>query len=87
MSFKAVELDAASRHRTGRQHVLDLPTRDAAIGELLRLLHVEPGAARVDPTRTLIEVDGRLWTLIALRAAQEPATPQRRAGAKHKHVR
>ncbi len=88
MSFKAIELDAASRERTGRQYLLDSDTRQAAVEELLGLLEIPREQARVDPTRTLIEVDGRLWTLVAARPRSESISPSlRRGGAKHKSVR
>jgi hypothetical protein len=86
--FHAIEVDAASRQRTGRTYALDVETRQAAIDELLRRLGRTLLEARVDPTRTLVEVNGSLWTIVAARAAAPPeAAGVRRAGAKHKRVR
>jgi hypothetical protein len=88
VSFKAIELDSSTRQRTGRELALEAETRDAAIAALLTELAVPRPAARVDPTRTLVEVDGRLWTIVAVRpAATREAPSLRRGGAKHKHVR
>ena len=36
--FKAIELDPASKQRTGREHALAVETRREAIDELLNLL-------------------------------------------------
>ena len=85
--FKAIELHAASRARTGREYQLDAASRQAAVEDLLRVLNVPASEARVDPTRTMVEVGQHLWTLIALRQTEEIADPSRRAGAKHKRVR
>jgi hypothetical protein len=86
--FKAIELDATSRQRTGREYVLGRETRQEAIDELLRLLGSAPSEARIDPTRTLVETGGQLWTMVAARAAAPQDAPGlRRAGAKHKRVR
>src|SRR6266851_5742867 len=86
--FKAIEVDAASRQRTGREHALDVQTRQEAIDELLRRLGMASSEARVDPTRTVVETAGHLWTIVATRAATPPeASGVRRAGAKHKRVR
>ena len=86
MSFKAIELDAATRQRTGREHQLDCGTRQEALDELLRILAVKD--ARVDPSRTLVEVEGALWTLVAARPPVDDVNSSlRRAGAKHKRVR
>ena len=86
--FKAIELDATSRQRTGREYVLSVDTRQAAIDELLRQLGKRPAEARVDPTRTLVDVGGALWTIVGARAdAARDAPGLRRAGAKHKRVR
>jgi hypothetical protein len=86
--FKAIELDARSRERTGRQHVLAADTRQAAIDALLGLLGKSAEQARIDPTRTLVQLDDQLWTIVA---ASTPPTDDssslRRAGAKHKRVR
>ena len=89
MSFKAIELDALTRRRTGREHALSASTRQAAIDQLFELLSVGPPRAQVDPTRTLIRVDDRLWTLVNVRSnvPEAEAPSVRRAGAKHKHVR
>jgi hypothetical protein len=86
--LKAIELDAASRKRTGREHVLSVETRQAAIDALLLLLGVRPEHARSDPTRTLVQVDSSLWTLVGTPAPiSAESAAQRRAGAKHKRVR
>ncbi len=88
MSFKAIELEAASRQRTGREYVLQGETRQSAIDELLTGLSVSVDHVRVDPTRTLVEVDGALWTLVPIRSPSESISPSlRRGGAKHKNVR
>jgi hypothetical protein len=89
VSFKAIELDATTRQRTGRDFVLAAETRQAAIDQLLERLSMSADAAQVDPTRTLIRVDDRLWTLVAVREVARNVEPpsQRRGGAKHKHVR
>jgi hypothetical protein len=87
--YKAIELERDTRRRTGRELQFAVETRQSALEELLRALHVAPDAAHVDPTRTLVEVDGALWTLVAARAARldAPTSSLRRAGAKHKNVR
>jgi hypothetical protein len=86
--FKAIELDAASRRRTGRELTLAVETRQAAVQELLRLLGTTPSEARVDPTRTIVQTEAQLWTIVGARAAAAPEPPGlRRAGAKHKRVR
>ena len=86
--FKAIELEATSRKRTGREYTLDGETRQEAIDDLLRQLGKRPSEARVDPTRTVVEVGGSLWTVVAARAdAARDAPGLRRAGAKHKRVR
>jgi hypothetical protein len=86
--FKAIELDPASRQRTGTQHVLAADTRQAAIDALLELLGRAADQARIDPTRTLVQFDDQLWTIVA--ASTPPADDSsslRRAGAKHRRVR
>ena len=88
MSFKAIELNAATRQRTGREYHLQADTRQSAIDELLQLLNVTVEDARADPTRTLVEVGSALWTLVAVRPkADTTSSSLRRAGAKHKRVR
>jgi len=88
-TFKAIELDPASRQRTGREHVLEADTRQSAVDALLALLGMPSTAARVDPTRTLVQIESQLWTIVA--AASSPSASEasslRRAGAKHKRVR
>lgn len=88
--YKAIEVDPVTRRRTGREHVLDAASRDAAIVALLRLLGLSRDAALVDPSRTLLQVDGQRWTLVAV-PSDAPASAEpggvRRAGAKHKRVR
>ena len=88
--FKAIELHLGSRQRTGRAHVLDVATRQQAIDALLALLGVAPERAQVDPTRTMVQFDTQLWTIVAVADRPEPsgdAPALRRAGAKHKRVR
>ena len=86
--FKAIELDADSRQRTGRDYALAAETRQEAIHELLQLLGRSPSEARIDPTRTLVQTAGQLWTIVGARAAAPQDAPGvRRAGAKHKRVR
>ena len=86
--FKAIELDAATRRRTGRELALSVETRQAAIDDLLRQLGKRPSEARVDPTRTLVDVGDALWTIVGARAgAARDAPGLRRAGAKHRRVR
>jgi hypothetical protein len=87
--FKAIELDADSRQRTGREVLLDADTRQSAIDMLLAQLNVPPASAIVDPSRTLVRVTDRLWTLVRGSAIQERGVSgsTRRAGAKHKQVR
>jgi hypothetical protein len=44
--------------------------------------------ARIDPTRTLVEVNAKLWTIVATATPASADSPSlRRAGAKHKRVR
>ncbi len=87
-TFKAIQLDPVSRQRTGRQHLLSAETRQAAIDELLVLLAVNPEHARIDPSRTIIQLDAELWTLVGFTPPSTQDSPSlRRAGAKHKRVR
>ena len=80
-----------SKQRTGRELALEAETRQAAIDALLLALEVSPDRARIDPSRTLVDLDGQRWTLVAVPdvapGAAEVPPRQRRAGAKHKHVR
>jgi hypothetical protein len=86
--FKAIELDRLSRQRTGRELTFETGSRDAAIDALLSSLGAGREAALIDPTRTLVEVAGSRWTLVAAREPEAPVPPGlRRAGAKHKRVR
>ena len=86
--FTAIELDAATRRRTGRELALSVDTRQAAIADLLRQLGNSPSEARVDPTRTVVEVGGSLWTIVGARPGVARDAPGlRRAGAKHRRVR
>jgi hypothetical protein len=87
--FKAIETERASRQRTGRVFELDAASRDAAIDALLSALSTSRETAHVDPSRTLVEVAGQRWTIVALAAPPESPVPPslRRAGAKHKQVR
>jgi hypothetical protein len=87
-TFKAIELDASSRQRTGQEYALAAENRQEAIAELLRLLNATLDAARIDPSRTLVQVNAQLWTIVGLTAAPSAESPSlRRAGAKHKRVR
>ncbi len=91
--FKAIELDAVSRQRTGRELSFEAATRDDAIELLLGALGASADRARVDPTRTLVELGGQRWTIVAAPPAPAEAAPVsepaslRRGGAKHKRVR
>jgi hypothetical protein len=89
--YKAIQLDSGTRQRTGREYALAAETRQAAIDELLGLLEVKAGEARVDPTRTLVQLRTELWTIVGVSPsappADEPAGSLRRAGAKHRRVR
>lgn len=88
LHFKAIELEPVSKQRTGREHPLTVETRREAIDELLKLLQADRGEAKIDPTRTLIEVNAQLWTIVGFPAPRASESPsQRRAGAKHKRVR
>ena len=63
-------------------------TRQAAIEALLRVLAKTADQARIDPSRTMVELGDQLWTIVGV-IAQPPAGEsgsQRRAGAKHKRV-
>ena len=87
--FKAIEVDAGSRQRTGRELSLEADNRQAAIEALLQLLEIAPDAALVDPSRTMVRIGERMWTLVRSSPAPEtPADPSLRSGgAKHKQVR
>jgi hypothetical protein len=88
LHFKAIELDPVSKQRTGREHPLGAETRREAIDELLALLDAPRAAAQIDPTRTLIQVNAQLWTIVGFPAPRSSESPSmRRAGAKHKRVR
>jgi hypothetical protein len=68
--------------------VLAAETRNDAVDSLLSVLGADRESARIDPSRTLIEVNSQLWTLVALAAPKTADSPSmRRAGAKHKRVR
>lgn len=88
-SYKAIELDPVSKQRTGLQHQLVAGTRQEAVDELLGLLRLTLETVRIDPSRTLIQFDDQLWTIVGttvLPDASESAA-LRRGGAKHKRVR
>ncbi|HEX8967434.1 MAG TPA: hypothetical protein VF937_06120 [Chloroflexota bacterium] len=90
LGFKAIELDATTRQRTGRQHALEAGTRQAAIEALLGLLGTPVDGARIDPSRTLVQIDAQLWIIVASQPTPSNRAVQpslRRAGAKHKRVR
>ncbi|MCA1645104.1 MAG: hypothetical protein LC797_06425 [Chloroflexi bacterium] len=89
-TFKAIQLDPASHQRTGVEHVLGAETRQTAIYALLALLQAAPAEARIDPTRTLVQVHAQLWTIVGSSSSPpstEPSAALRRAGAKHRRVR
>jgi hypothetical protein len=86
-TFRAIELDRLSRRPTGRRHELEAAGRDAAIAALLATLGTLPDAARIDPTRTLVDLGTSLWTIVGVtRAAVTESAGLRRAGAKHRRV-
>ena len=87
--FKAIEVDATSRQRTGRELTLEAETRQAAIDALLAARGIAAEAAHVDPSRTVVRIADRLWTLVRASPIHEQdiSGAQRRAGAKHKQVR
>jgi hypothetical protein len=89
VTFKAIQLDAATRQRTGRELVLAAETRQAAVDELLGLLEVNVGDVRIDPTRTLVQLPTELWTIVGGSVSAPTTDPAglRRAGAKHRRVR
>jgi hypothetical protein len=88
VAFKAIELDATTRQRTGRQFELDADTRAAAIDALLSHLGVAADAARVDPTRTLVQIGDTRWSIVAVQKTVVTENASlRRGGAKHKQVR
>jgi hypothetical protein len=69
--------------------VLDADNRQAAIDALLVQLQIPPASAVVDPSRTLVRIGERLWTVVKITPVEESGLSgsQRRAGAKHKQVR
>ncbi|HEY0583696.1 MAG TPA: hypothetical protein VGE94_16050 [Chloroflexota bacterium] len=87
--FKAIELDPISKQRTGRQHTLTAQTRQEAVDALLALLGATADTARIDPSRTLVQFDEQLWTIVGTTPAPSvgDSAALRRAGAKHKRVR
>jgi hypothetical protein len=86
--FKAIEVDATSHQRTGRELTLAADNRQAAVEALLEELGVAPQAAIVEPSRTLVRLGDRLWTLVSAAPTHtDDSASQRRAGAKHKRVR
>jgi hypothetical protein len=88
VTFKAIEVEAASKRRTGREYMLDVSSRQAAVEALLGLLGKPAAEAQVDPSRTLVQVDASLWTIVDASARALRESPSlRRAGAKHKRVR
>jgi hypothetical protein len=82
-------LDPATRQRTGREVSLAAETRQAALDELLGLLQVKASEARIDPTRTLVQLPAELWTIVGISDSPSSTDPAalRRAGAKHRRVR
>jgi hypothetical protein len=89
VSYKAIELDPTTRQRTGGEHALQAETRQAAVDELLHLLGIDVANARIDPTRTLVQLDAQLWTIVGAAGSPGSAEPPglRRAGAKHRRIR
>ncbi|TME26942.1 MAG: hypothetical protein E6I75_25480 [Chloroflexi bacterium] len=88
MTFKAIEVEAASGQRTGREYTLDVASRQAAVEALLGMLGKTSADAQVEPSRTLVQVDAALWTIVdASATALRESSSLRRAGAKHKRVR
>jgi hypothetical protein len=86
--FKAIEVDATSHQRTGREVSLSADNRQAAVEALLNELGVPQESAIVDPSRTMVRLGDRLWTLVSAAATPtEDSASLRRAGAKHKRVR
>ena len=86
--FKAIEVDATSHQRTGNELSLAAENRQAAVEALLSELGVATEAAIVDPSRTMVRLGDRLWTLVSVAAATtDDGASLRRAGAKHKRVR
>jgi hypothetical protein len=87
-TFKAIQLDPATHQRTGRQHLLDAETRQQAIDALLAQLGATAATARIDPSRTLVQVGQELWTVVGSTPNPGMESPSlRRGGAKHKRVR
>jgi hypothetical protein len=86
--FRAIEVDPTSRERTGRELELVAETRQSAITELLEVVEARLEEVEVDPSRTVVKIGARLWTLVSTRPqAAGDAPALRRAGAKHKRVR
>jgi hypothetical protein len=86
--FKAIELDAASRQRTGREFQFETETRQATIDALLLELGVPASSAHVDPSRSLVQIGDARWSIVAIqKAAIGESASLRRGGAKHKQVR
>jgi hypothetical protein len=87
-TFKAIELDAITRQRTGREFQLEADSRQAAVEALLAQLEVSPGAAHVDATRTLVLIGDTRWSIVNVQqAVVTESASLRRGGAKHKQVR
>jgi len=87
--YKAIQLDPGTRQRTGRELALTAETRQSAVDELLALLHANVSEARIDPTRTLVQLPAELWTIVGGSSVppMAEAAGLRRAGAKHRRVR
>ena len=87
-TFHAIELDRVSRKPSGRRLVLEAPSRDAAIATLLEQIEASADTARIDPTRTMVDLGTALWTLVSISSASiSESSNLRRAAAKHRHVR
>jgi hypothetical protein len=68
--------------------LLDVDTRQQAIDALLIQLGARADMARIDPSRTLVQVGGELWTVVGSTPNPSVDAPSlRRGGAKHKRVR
>jgi len=87
-AFKAIELDAATHKRTGREFQFETETRQATIDALLAELGVPTSSVHVDPTRSLVQIGDTRWSIVAIRKATiSESASLRRGGAKHKQVR
>jgi len=87
-AFKAIELDAATHTRTGREFQFETETRQATIDALLQELGISADLVRVDPNRTLVQIGETRWSIVtSQKATVSESASLRRGGAKHKQVR